>query len=286
MPRFLVGLLSSLLAVAPEFADAAIYMSQEGVDEGVVFAQSMPEASGYLHGNDSNFGGVWNVASQVLIHPEWALTAGHVGQSFSNITVGFGSNIYTDPGHTATVDAIYTHPSFSNIGQGHDLALLHLSTPVTNVVSAAIIQAPVSLGQQVFNVGHGYTGVSGETLVFDGNERAGTDLVDFINIPGFSNNYFEISMDGNTPNVLLERLGAFSDSGGSLYFLGPDNNFELAGVTSYSTGGGVGSSTGFTTLDHDWIYAIISGGVIPSLSGAEEDGDIVVTMDNLRPGTD
>jgi len=84
MPRFLVGLLSSLLAVAPEFADAAIYMSQEGVDEGVVFAQSMPEASGYLHGNDSNFGGVWNVASQVLIHPEWALTAGHVGQSFSN----------------------------------------------------------------------------------------------------------------------------------------------------------------------------------------------------------
>lgn len=71
-----------------------------------------------------------------IIANQWILTAAHCvvlgGATTSNTVIHAGSNDQTSSaGQNISVDAIYTHPSYNSTTQENDIALLHLSSPLT-----------------------------------------------------------------------------------------------------------------------------------------------------------
>ena len=78
----------------------------------------------------------------VLIAPSWVLTAGHVARGLSpfNARVGFSALGATRAQRDVAVAEVIPYPEFSLAGPApqHDIALLRLARPVTEI-------APVSL---------------------------------------------------------------------------------------------------------------------------------------------
>lgn len=75
-----------------------------------------------------------------LIRPSWVVTAAHcvTGRDAGSFTVRVGSNDRTQGGELAKPDRFVTEPDYNPSGAGGDIAVVHLSAPVT--------AAPIPLG--------------------------------------------------------------------------------------------------------------------------------------------
>jgi secreted trypsin-like serine protease len=112
------------------------------------------ESVGALGFKDSNgYYGPYSTA--VLIDSEWVLTAAHcleVEASYYGVTPDTNNTVFYIGGEDASktnsvgdpsegslygIDQIVIHPNYSN-GEGYDLALLNLSTPVSGITPAII----------------------------------------------------------------------------------------------------------------------------------------------------
>ncbi|MGH3647035.1 MAG: S1 family peptidase [Micromonosporaceae bacterium] len=81
-----------------------------------------------------------------LIASQWVVTAAHcVSPGSSGWQVRIGSTSWSSGGTLATVSQATRHPSYGSSSVGYDIALLKLSSPVS--------QAPVPLGQTNYNGG-------------------------------------------------------------------------------------------------------------------------------------
>lgn len=100
-----------------------------------------------------------------LIDPDWVLTAAHCAlSSFGNpaeLRVSFGNrNLESPEIRTVGVDGIIIHENFSDETLENDIALLHLSTPVTDVQPLAL-SAGLSRGAVGTVYGWGLTAPEG-----------------------------------------------------------------------------------------------------------------------------
>jgi hypothetical protein len=236
------------------------------------------------NGGESNFG------SGTLIHPNWILTAGHVvdfitfnpnvpgffdiTSTNSNITFGLGGD-GNNPVQTAAVDQVFIHPLWAGpLVQTNDIALLHLSTPITNITPAKIFTPSLGseLGLEITSVGYGRSG-SGSTgaEVNDTQRRAFTNIIDGINgfpqLPGYallveSPTIFATDFDnpvtlnppqrntGSTIPTEFEGAIGTGDSGGGAYVNVGGENY-VAGVNvliAYEGNSTYGGQSGYTRV--------------------------------------
>jgi len=197
--------------------------------------------------------------SGTLIAPDWVLTAGHVGIPS-----------FFQPGGTGPTYAIsqrIAHPVFVANGDsafainfGFDVALLHLSTPVTSSPYANIYRGSneVNLGAAITGFGVGGFGADGGAAGLPQASRAGTNRIDYIfpslpigpnGVTQAFNSLFATDFDSPTSigtpgqyNTLasfgsdaapspLEYQLANQDSGGGVYVF-ENGNWFLAGINS------------------------------------------------------
>jgi hypothetical protein len=154
-------------------------------------AESQYAPVGYIDAllsNEEVFG------SGVLIAPDWVLTAGHVasydetGPPDSPSELSFGMGASTTPFTQAPdsvsqvdVEPAYTSNPTDGPIDGVDLALIQLSTPITNVTPAVLYSSSMGseIGLTATVVGYGLsgTGTTGDSLSA-GTRRAMQDVID------------------------------------------------------------------------------------------------------------
>jgi hypothetical protein len=231
------------------------------------------------------------IASGTLIAPDWVLTSAHDANVAPAADLSFGQGASVTPGQPAanSVANVVIDPGYTgDATQGFDLALMQLSTPITNVAPAVIYPgaAGSEIGMTSTVIGYGFTGtgLTGvDTSVPDGIRRGYQNVLDAVggqstiggppecntySFAGFSSNLMlsdfdqpnnpSVSLMGNTSPLPLEGCSVYGDSGGGAYVTVNGQTY-LAGVTDfvgyfsnnpYSTSGVgyYGDFTGYTRL--------------------------------------
>ncbi len=212
--------------------------------------------------------------SATLVAPGWVLTAGHCSLfNPSPLSFELGGAVYE-------VTQRVVHPDFlksNGDDANHDLALLRLAAPVTNVNPAALYEGSDDIGATMTSVGLGWTGdgVTGFIPGTEGVKRAGNNswdalgdalglsetilLADFDSPLDASGNLF-----GDASPLDLEYLIVPGDSGGGT-FIQEDGQWYLAGVHSFILGttgeptGMYGDGAGIVRVNmhNDWIESVI-----------------------------
>jgi len=232
---------------------AALFSSQAGVDGAVAFAQmNLPAASGYGFGINLETGKV-TFFSGVLISSTHVLTSAHIfDEPLEDILFGFGSPAAGDTGPRYPVAGILVHPDFRGVGDGLDLAVLALSSPVSGIDPVQFATSPVELGMTGIYGGYGVQGLWGEPLdPPDFKERGATDLVyriDGLPVASIDANYFYTNLDGDSPDPVLESVVSPGDSGSGFYIM-EGGSLRLAGISSHA----IGSRSGFSLIDPQFI---------------------------------
>lgn len=210
------------------------------------------------------------VASGTLIGSGWVLTAAHVVDGATSLDFSVG-------GKTYSADAYAYYPSWTgDLTTGADIALVHLSSNVTNVRAANLYTGRSEAGQTVVTVGYGMTG-TGDTgsVTFDGQKRAGTNTIEGLGASHSHASLFYADFDnpkdpssnlmGSATPTRLESLIAPGDSGGG-DFIQTSSGWQVAGVNSFggsvdgSTNSSYGDYAGFTRVSSfdGWIESLIT----------------------------
>ncbi len=119
----------------------------------------------------------------VIIHPNYILTAGHVGSMDgpAQMPINYKGKEYI-------VDYVYLYPDFSleqdyTTYMKYDIAMLRLEgRGIENVTPSVIWTQPISLGQKIVGVGQGKssTGLEGDERIPSGTFRAYENTIDYI----------------------------------------------------------------------------------------------------------
>jgi TonB family protein len=157
-----------------------------------------------------------------LIHPQWIITAAH-GTSYmpGQQKVMIGSNEYT-------VQFIVRHPNYDKNSIIHDMALLKLDRPVTDIKSTAIYSLSDEKSQHVWFVGQGDIG-TGDVGVIGGSDAIhhAENIIDDIDAL-----WITFDFDHPATALPLEGISGPGDSGGPA-FINTPTGLKVAGVSSH-----------------------------------------------------
>eukprot|EP00727_Mastigamoeba_balamuthi_P014789 m51a1_g9936 putative peptidase c14 (4927) ;mRNA; r:73913-115619 len=183
-----------------------------------------------------------------LIAPSWVLTAGHcVDGGPRSLSSGFGAGglvgaasltpTATTSAKTSTVASVYVHPDFIDDRHDNDVALLKLSTPITEVQTVTLARSDdpdLAAGTKVWSIGWG-------TLNENGEEP--TDLM-AVKLPIISREQCRRIYNGSSvlDSVICTmyneggRGSCHGDSGGPLVRVGKDGQAVQVGLTNWGEG--------------------------------------------------
>ena len=169
--------------------------------------------------------------SGTLIAPNVVLTAAHVFDSGAPLNTVF----FTVGGSTYNAQSVVLSPTWTgfdaSIAKGDDIAMIVLTSKVTNVAPASIYTGSDELGHVGIDVGFGYsgTGTGGQNVGTYGTKRAGPNSVDQFG-DFFSNVSHKILLQdfdkpddptastfGSTTPLAQESLITQGDSGGGMF---------------------------------------------------------------------
>lgn len=162
--------------------------------------------------------------SLIHLNSEWGLTAAHVAASFDSaigIEVGFGNDLFNNPGQTRIIDYWVTFPDWNGTFLTHDIALVHYSEPLYDgVPTVTLATSAPAIGDVLNHTGYGTPGVYGSNGVYDGTRRGFDSTADKFGDAhkGVGDNYvaslWRRPIHGGLP---LGGRGNPGDSGGGVF---------------------------------------------------------------------
>lgn len=192
-----------------------------------------------------------------LIHPEWVVTAAH-----AVFCMNPGQKIKVG-NELVSISNRYTYPKYQ-LGGEHDIALINLNSPVTNVKPADIYNGNTESGVVTWFIGVGGTGTGkvGQTISYKENNgqlrKAQNKIIDTTDTDIVFK--FEKGLNGEA----LEGVSGNGDSGGPA-FIKSGSNYVLFGVSSRTDSwfydvGEYGVTELYTRVSsyNDWIQQVIS----------------------------
>jgi len=195
-------------------------------------------------------------AHGTLIAPQWVVTAAHASFCIK-------PDAYTlINGKVRKIDSLYVHAQYEP-GNSHDIALVKLKEPVTDVLPASLYAAEDEQKQSVWFIGIGGTGngLTGETL--DNYHNAGKLRRAQNTVETAKGPLLTFTFDQGTAALPLEGVSGGGDSGGPA-FIQTSEGFALMGISSRFTGSGIGRY-GITEIYsrisyfNHWIQNIMTG---------------------------
>jgi len=180
----------------------------------------------------------------ILIAPQWVVTVAHaVTDSTDQITIN---------GVQREVDRVFIHPGYGRLPQSlveealasgdaskamafqaanHDIALMKLAEPVTDVEPATLYEGNDEPGKVAKLMGKGATGTGVEGQIPDGPHRT-TLRRAFNSITSADSLWIGYVFDTGSAALDLEGMGGGGDSGGPV-LIDVDGQWQLAGLTSW-----------------------------------------------------
>ena len=275
----------ALLLLCTLVASAGAGVIRHDVDDALYLQLGQEPGFGAVGQLGINFAsGSSTNCSGTLVADQWILTAAHC------VDREVSSAAFLRDSSFGFIDEIIIHPDWSRndfLGGG-DLALLHITTPITSLQVAQLYNGSDELGARGTIVGFGQTGngLTGAQSGTHGTLRAGHNIIDVLGtargwddrilLTDFDNPL--IAGDSNygdsTPLGLEYSIGP-GDSGGAM-FIETADGWKLAGVSSFINStdgipnGDYGDSNGFTRVSDyaGWINSVIPApSTLPVLAG-------------------
>lgn len=224
------------------------------------------------------------LGSATLIDKHWVLTAAHVIDQATSLSISFDGGITSYDANDWVAHSEWN----GDLGKGYDIGLMYFERDLidaTGLTAASLYRSSDEVGSISIAAGFGTTGtgLTGYTNL-DGQRRAGENMVDaLLKTPGKGNRILLTDFDnpndpsdsswGSSDPLNLEYLIAPGDSGGGLFI-----DDMLAGVHSFGWGrldgtpdSDYGDAAGHTRVSSftNWIDSVISPG--GGGSGGEDD---------------
>jgi secreted trypsin-like serine protease len=167
-----------------------------------------------------------------LIHPYFVVSAAHVAKYLKKDLEEGKQHYITNQGKQYRIKAVVLHPNYSQTRTSidNDIALIQLSTPITNVIPAKIYAQNQETGKHITLVGKGQfgTGLTGPKKE-DKITRAATNKID-----GVTNSwiYFSFDAPSSKNTTKFEGVSGPGDSGGPA-FAKINGELYIIGVSSH-----------------------------------------------------
>jgi secreted trypsin-like serine protease len=209
-----------------------------------------------------------------LIKSNWILTAAHLGELYVNSKDSLELTVECN-GKKYFIEKVFVHPGYSSDTNGvkNDIALIKLTTEVSNVVPAAAYTKKDEKNKIITLIGRGYPGnglVGEQKEKWDRKTRYATNRIDTI-----AGEYLRFTFDkpGSKNSTKYEGVSgpgdsggpAFIDTGGKRFIIGvsshqfamievDDNGKEQGGPGYY------GAIENYTRVSDykDWINSVIA----------------------------
>lgn len=196
------------------------------------------QSVGWVSGFD---GTQWfTVGTGVLIEDDWVMLTGHELTTFGYTTYRFslGPSVFLPNTGRSVASAYYVAGSGGTLFSP-DLALMHLSTPLSGKKAKVYDGDDLSVGTRVVMAGYGRPAYfpSGE-LAFDGIKRAGENIIKEIGpnaALGADRFLWDFGPAWGTPSLPLEMGGSNFDSGGGTFAF-VDGQWQLVGIMDQRVG--------------------------------------------------
>lgn len=179
------------------------------------------------------------VGSGVLIDDDWVMLTGHqLDNGFSSYRFSLGNDLFLPNTGRSVASSYYVAGSGGTLFSP-DLALMHLSTPLSGKKAKVYDGDDLSVGMRVVMAGYGSPAYfpTGE-LAFDGKKRAGENIIKEIGpnaALGADRFLWDFGPAWGTPSLPLEMGGSGGDSGGGTFaFI--DGQWQLVGIMDQRVG--------------------------------------------------
>lgn len=163
-------------------------------------------------------------AHGTLIAPQWVVTAAH---TIFCITPGSYIDI---AGRLRKVDARYAHHQYER-GEEHDIALIKLTQPVTDVTPARRYHLSDEAGQAIWFIGSGGSGNGKEGQTISYKENAGLLRKAQNRVREIDEGELFFTFDEGEDAMPFEGVSGNGDSGGPAY-LSENGQYYLLGISS------------------------------------------------------
>ena len=199
-----------------------------------------------------------------LVAPQWVLTAGHCtnGLSTSNTQIRAGSHYRQSGGTLHSVDQIINHPSWSgSVQYGNDLALIHLTSPVSSSLEIAALPSQ-SVENAIAGVGANVVVSGWGTTYFQGQP---SNVLMEVGLPVMSTSACQQELGGTIDGKVICGAGPSGksacngDSGGPYVAY---QNGQAYSIGTVSWGRNCSGASAFTRTSSykSWIEGYIGDG--------------------------
>ncbi|HSI10747.1 MAG TPA: trypsin-like serine protease [Chthoniobacter sp.] len=231
--------LSAMAAVALSPLSQAVTIRDDTADSAYIAlgADSAYQAAGFF---DDAFGGTLVADPYGL--DQFVITSAHLVEQGRIVP---GTTTFTVGGNSYGIASVVISPGYNGTTLMNDLAIVRLTTSVTNVTPVPYYTGSAEAGKTITMIGYGYTGTgsTGEQIGTGGTRRGANNVIDAINASTLgslpSTSYaFDFDQPPSTPGtsfnigssvpLTLEGMIASGDSGGG--------DFAVIGGTLYLVG--------------------------------------------------